>query len=159
MSLISWHIFPWPPYLPSLSATARNMHLCNALPPPLYISCEIPFDFALSPLSCKGCLLTSWFYTKFLFKLPEIQISTSRHWLVLFQILTGEDWNVVMYDGIQAYGGVKVSVDVKFWDFFYFSTLSSFCPSGAASKREVAGNCQSQIWGWTSHSSLFSKLS
>ena len=64
-----------------------------------------------------------------------------------------------MYDGIQAYGGVKVSVDIKFWHFFYFSTLSSFCPSGAASKREVAGNCQSQIWGWTSHSSLFSKLS
>ena len=60
-----------------------------------------------------------------------------------------------MYDGIQAYGGVKVNVDVKFWHFFYFSTLSSFCPSGAASKREVAGNCQSQIWGWTSHSSLF----
>merc|ERR1719513_348449 len=25
----------------------------------------------------------------------------------VFQILTGEDWNVVMYDGIQAYGGVK----------------------------------------------------
>ena len=23
------------------------------------------------------------------------------------QILTGEDWNVVMYDGIQAFGGVK----------------------------------------------------
>ena len=28
------------------------------------------------------------------------------------QILTGEDWNVVMYDGIQAYGGVKVSLGV-----------------------------------------------
>ncbi|KAF5296914.1 hypothetical protein FQA39_LY12271 [Lamprigera yunnana] len=27
--------------------------------------------------------------------------------LTVFQILTGEDWNVVMYDGIQAYGGVK----------------------------------------------------
>ena len=26
-----------------------------------------------------------------------------------FKILTGEDWNVVMYDGIVAYGGVKVS--------------------------------------------------
>ncbi|GLH14148.1 Voltage-dependent calcium channel type A subunit alpha-1 [Gryllus bimaculatus] len=26
--------------------------------------------------------------------------------LTVFQILTGEDWNVVMYDGIQAYGGV-----------------------------------------------------
>merc|ERR1712106_970043 len=25
----------------------------------------------------------------------------------VFQILTGEEWNVVMYDGIQAYGGVK----------------------------------------------------
>jgi len=29
----------------------------------------------------------------------------------MFQILTGEDWNVVMYDGIQAYGGVKVYGD------------------------------------------------
>ena len=26
---------------------------------------------------------------------------------VLLKILTGEDWNVVMYDGIQAFGGVK----------------------------------------------------
>ncbi|XP_071748883.1 muscle calcium channel subunit alpha-1 isoform X29 [Lepeophtheirus salmonis] len=27
--------------------------------------------------------------------------------LTVFQILTGEDWNVVMYDGIQAFGGVN----------------------------------------------------
>ncbi|XP_071438805.1 muscle calcium channel subunit alpha-1 isoform X3 [Hetaerina americana] len=27
--------------------------------------------------------------------------------LTVFQILTGEDWNAVMYDGIQAYGGVS----------------------------------------------------
>nr|XP_024215784.1 muscle calcium channel subunit alpha-1 isoform X2 [Halyomorpha halys] len=27
--------------------------------------------------------------------------------LTVFQILTGEDWNTVMYDGIQAYGGVS----------------------------------------------------
>ncbi|XP_071083520.1 muscle calcium channel subunit alpha-1-like isoform X5 [Haliotis cracherodii] len=27
--------------------------------------------------------------------------------LSVFQILTGEDWNMVMYDGIRAYGGVK----------------------------------------------------
>lgn len=26
--------------------------------------------------------------------------------LTVFQILTGEDWNAVMYDGIDAYGGV-----------------------------------------------------
>ena len=33
------------------------------------------------------------------------------YWKLIFpftKILTGEDWNVVMYDGIQAYGGVKV---------------------------------------------------
>merc|ERR1719474_1719059 len=28
-------------------------------------------------------------------------------YITVFQILTGEDWNVVMYDGIQAYGGIK----------------------------------------------------
>ena len=27
--------------------------------------------------------------------------------MLLSQILTGEDWNVVMYDGIQAFGGVN----------------------------------------------------
>ncbi|KAL7638969.1 UNVERIFIED_CONTAM: hypothetical protein RMT77_010503 [Armadillidium vulgare] len=27
--------------------------------------------------------------------------------LTVFQILTGEDWNVVMYDGVRAYGGVE----------------------------------------------------
>ena len=26
--------------------------------------------------------------------------------IFLFQILTGEDWNLVMYDGIKSYGGV-----------------------------------------------------
>lgn len=26
---------------------------------------------------------------------------------LLFQILTGEDWNVVMYNGIEAYGGAS----------------------------------------------------
>lgn len=28
------------------------------------------------------------------------------HSIVILQILTGEDWNTVMYDGIRAYGGV-----------------------------------------------------
>jgi len=27
--------------------------------------------------------------------------------LLSFQILTGEDWNAVMYDGIKAFGGVS----------------------------------------------------
>ena len=30
-----------------------------------------------------------------------------KYQIVSLQILTGEDWNVVMYDGIQAYGGIK----------------------------------------------------
>jgi len=29
--------------------------------------------------------------------------------LTVFQILTGEDWNVVMYDGINSYGGIKTT--------------------------------------------------
>ena len=42
------------------------------------------------------------------------------------QILTGEDWNVVMYDGIQAYGGIKV------YNNYRAATLSQYlsvCPS------------------------------
>lgn len=36
------------------------------------------------------------------------------------QILTGEDWNVVMYDGIQSYGGVD---DIGFPVCLYFVVL------------------------------------
>lgn len=36
------------------------------------------------------------------------------------QILTGEDWNVVMYDGIQAFGGVK---SLGILSCFYFIIL------------------------------------
>merc|ERR1719186_1373881 len=39
--------------------------------------------------------------------------------LTVFQILTGEDWNMVMYDGIQAYGGVK-SYGLFFSLYFIF---------------------------------------
>jgi len=38
----------------------------------------------------------------------------------VFQILTGEDWNVVMYDGIQAYGGIS-GLGAAF--MFYFLIL------------------------------------
>ena len=41
--------------------------------------------------------------------LPARIILNPPQSLPSIQILTGEDWNVVMYDGIQAYGGVKVS--------------------------------------------------
>lgn len=38
------------------------------------------------------------------------------------QILTGEDWNIVMYDGIQAYGGIKV----KPTPLFIFNNFLSY---------------------------------
>ncbi|XP_068234730.1 muscle calcium channel subunit alpha-1-like isoform X2 [Palaemon carinicauda] len=40
--------------------------------------------------------------------------------LTVFQILTGEDWNVVMYDGIRAYGGVATPGIIA---CFYFIIL------------------------------------
>jgi len=43
-----------------------------------------------------------------------------QSFFTVFQILTGEDWNVVMYDGIQAYGGVK---SFGFLVSFYFIFL------------------------------------
>ncbi|OAF71883.1 Voltage-dependent L-type calcium channel subunit alpha-1S [Intoshia linei] len=33
--------------------------------------------------------------------------SFCQSFITVFQVLTGEDWNVVMYNGIQSYGGVK----------------------------------------------------
>lgn len=39
--------------------------------------------------------------------------------LFLYQILTGEDWNVVMYNGIRAHGGAK-SVGMITSVFFIF---------------------------------------
>ncbi|XP_053203092.1 muscle calcium channel subunit alpha-1-like isoform X2 [Panonychus citri] len=41
---------------------------------------------------------------------PKARANFDSFWqamLTVFQILTGEDWNVVMYSGIQAYGGVE----------------------------------------------------
>jgi hypothetical protein len=38
------------------------------------------------------------------------------------QILTGEDWNVVMYDGIQAYGGIKVRKGTENTNFYFHIT-------------------------------------
>ncbi len=44
---------------------------------------------------------------------------------VYFQILTGEDWNVVMYDGIKAQGGVDKGMVVSI--FFIVLTLLATC--------------------------------
>ncbi|CAH1784487.1 unnamed protein product [Owenia fusiformis] len=41
--------------------------------------------------------------------------------ITVFQILTGEDWNVVMYDGIKAYGGVNtIGVIICLYFVFLF---------------------------------------
>jgi hypothetical protein len=46
--------------------------------------------------------------------------------LVSFQILTGEDWNTVMYVGIQAYGGVS-SVGVLACVYFIILFICGNC--------------------------------
>lgn len=45
-----------------------------------------------------------------------------RLWGVFSQILTGEDWNEVMYDGIRSQGGVKSGM----WSSIYFIVLTLF---------------------------------
>lgn len=42
--------------------------------------------------------------------------------LVFYQILTGEDWNEVMYNGIRSQGGVKSGM----WSSIYFIVLTLF---------------------------------
>jgi hypothetical protein len=42
------------------------------------------------------------------------------------QILTGEDWNVVMYDGIQAYGGIKVREWAENTDLYFFPVTEEY---------------------------------
>jgi len=42
----------------------------------------------------------------------------------MWQILTGEDWNFVMYDGIQSLGGLHTSGAVFYC--FYFVVLVVF---------------------------------
>lgn len=45
-----------------------------------------------------------------------------RLWGVFSQILTGEDWNEVMYNGIRSQGGVKSGM----WSSIYFIVLTLF---------------------------------
>lgn len=51
------------------------------------------------------------------------------------QILTGEDWNAVMYHGIESQGGVSKGM----FSSFYFIVLTLF------------GNCI-LLWGWAAQS-------
>jgi voltage-dependent calcium channel L type alpha-1D len=44
----------------------------------------------------------------------------------MFQILTGEDWNTVMYVGIQAYGGVS-SIGVLACVYFIILFICGNC--------------------------------
>ena len=42
--------------------------------------------------------------------------------MVFLQILTGEDWNEVMYNGIRSQGGVQYGM----WSSIYFIVLTLF---------------------------------
>lgn len=58
------------------------------------------------------------------------------------QILTGEDWNVVMYDGIMAYGG-PFFPGMLVCIYFIILFICGNCILGSLGNWMVAG------WGWT----------
>ena len=49
------------------------------------------------------------------------------------QILAGEDWNAVIYDGINSYGGIKISGVIACIYFFLSAATSSFSTSSWSS--------------------------
>lgn len=71
----------------------------------------------------------------------EVIHQQSSAWLcaavgVFSQILTGEDWNEVMYNGIRSQGGVKSGM----WSSVYFIVLTLFgnCILHAKNNRQPA---------------------
>merc|ERR1719244_632252 len=63
------------------------------------------------------------------FQNEESRSTFNNFWqscLTVFQILTGEDWNVVMYDGIQAYGGIKGLGSVALIYFLFLFIAGNF---------------------------------
>ena len=52
-------------------------------------------------------------------KSVEVTVWCLTEW---FQILTGEDWNEVMYNGIRSQGGVQYGM----WSSIYFIVLTLF---------------------------------
>eukprot|EP00037_Helgoeca_nana_P027704 m.318938 g.318938 ORF g.318938 m.318938 type:complete len:1628 (+) comp27580_c0_seq1:447-5330(+) len=84
---------------------------------------------------------------------PRVNFDTfGSSMLAIFQVLTGEDWNVIMLNGIRAYGGIEASgwIPVLFFCFIVivgnFTLLTVFLAiamkalddaSGVAHKREV----------------------
>lgn len=61
--------------------------------------------------------------------MDDIECVCVSLWGPFSQILTGEDWNEVMYNGIRSQGGVKSGM----WSSIYFIVLTLF------------GNCILQI--------------
>jgi hypothetical protein len=63
---------------------------------------------------CKEIVLAKhWVSESYSIWCMEVLSEAKQHteikckWNTSFQILTGEDWNVVMYNGIEAYGGIS----------------------------------------------------
>ena len=52
----------------------------------------------------------------------EINYGCNMLCMVFLQILTGEDWNEVMYNGIRSQGGVQYGM----WSSIYFIVLTLF---------------------------------
>lgn len=79
----------------------------------------------LSELSLQGqAILTTDLLLSY--NLKTVQRRSTHLWKLLFtfcsQILTGEDWNEVMYNGIRSQGGVQYGM----WSSIYFIVLTLF---------------------------------
>lgn len=62
----------------------------------------------------------------------------------VFQILTGEDWNMVMYDGIKSQGGVHKGM--AFSVFFIVLTLFGNCiPLHKPTHSQETANCSVDV--------------
>ena len=61
-----------------------------------------------------------------MFVYPESKYATTTPLSVCLQILTGEDWNAAMYDGIKAYDGVS-SLGVVVFAYFVFLFICGNC--------------------------------
>ena len=71
--------------------TSGPLLVLNFPPGPLQV-----LDFSPGPVACKVRVTSG----------DPLRPTCHRLCFLILQILTGEDWNAVMYDGIRAYGGI-----------------------------------------------------
>ena len=74
-----------------------------------------------------GIKCMCWHLLQITFDTSCVRLHSSKQfYYFLSQILTGEDWNAVMYDGIRAYGGVN-NIGIVVCLYFVFLFICGNC--------------------------------